>query len=104
MPKTITLSIVTEIYYFKEVLKTILSSILFHRTFTSTQPQELTNSLDIMYICHHDQAISNFIQEKINSININQESKKLLSVQFFEKKKKSWFQKEEDLCWEVIIS
>ena len=100
----IDLQLSVERFYCSQVLKALLHSIMFHRTFSSTRPVEevipqLNNTCCNCKANGLDPIIDGHIQSILAKIDHNSNAPSrsfLLTVQFFEKQK-SWFNKQ---CWE----
>ncbi|KAJ3272061.1 hypothetical protein HDV01_006013 [Terramyces sp. JEL0728] len=61
--------------------------------------EQYIESLDTYYVAHHDLQAQSMVKEKLDSFALLENQKQVIILQFFEKKKKNWFQKEEE-CWE----
>ena len=92
-----------ERFYCSQVLKAILHSILFHRTFSNTRPVEesISQLNNTCWYCKAnglDTVVEDHIASCLATIDQNPQPSRtyLLTVQFFEKQK-SWFNKQ---CWE----
>lgn len=61
--------------------------------------EQYIESLDTYYIAHHELQAQNVVKDKLDTFVLLENQKQVIILQFFEKKKKNWFQKEEE-CWE----
>ncbi|KAJ3046978.1 hypothetical protein HK097_000349, partial [Rhizophlyctis rosea] len=104
------LELVVDRYYLKDVLRAVLHSIIFHRSFEVIRPREVDiEQLGVTYVCSEDAEVENTIEDKVaalvRTVDAPGASNKVqLAVMFFErrpKKAKSWFAKSEpEVCWE----
>ncbi|KAI8813758.1 autophagy-related protein [Cladochytrium replicatum] len=106
-----TLDLTVERYYAKDAIRAVLHSILFHRTFTLTKPEEEDlDAFDITFARAADEDFEAVISAKIADFMRemgNGSSKGGVSVMFYEKKQKPkyWFggRADEDSCWEQWV-
>lgn len=89
-----------EFTYLKEVSKSILNVILFHRLFNQIVPKT-HELLDLTIPCVDDPLLEQQIDEKATSFVKSTDPKRLI-IEFYEKKtRKNWWMKtEEEICWE----
>ncbi|TPX35239.1 hypothetical protein SmJEL517_g02295 [Synchytrium microbalum] len=105
MPDPYRLELNVDRFYLKEVLRALLHSIIYHRSFSMTRPYEV--NLEALDIRLDDPEIEGQVDEKISTFARTLDSytglvKGQIDVMFFEKRaKKYWFTKaEEEVCWE----
>ncbi|KIK37116.1 hypothetical protein CY34DRAFT_810651 [Suillus luteus UH-Slu-Lm8-n1] len=107
---TVTIDVILDRHSAKEVLTTILHSILFHRLFGTVKPQTF-EVLDVTMPGVSDPEMEQLVTEKVDifwkGIESGANKRGQMIVTFSEKKaKKSWFQVyvgEEDVPWEQWI-
>ncbi|KAI8909041.1 autophagy-related protein [Gorgonomyces haynaldii] len=103
MPHNILLKIEIEKFYYKDVMRAIIHSILFQRTLVTCRPQEIdVPSLETTY--PRIVELESVVEEKISQFaNVDSRSH-LVKISFFDKKpRKSWFGKTEDAWEEWVI-
>ncbi|KAI9206466.1 autophagy-related protein [Polychytrium aggregatum] len=113
MPLDFPLDLTIERYYLKDVLRAIIHSILFHRSFSMTRPKDADiELLNIVYPRLDDPEIERLVEEKVAAFlrafdpaaggsNTGQ-----VIIMFSERreKKSTWFVKvSDDSCWEQWI-
>lgn len=111
MVELIPIELEIERFYIKDTLRALLHSILFHRTFDSIRPIEgIIESLDVTYCKMKDApSIDDSIDLKLVEIvqiidsNPNAKQFQLVLCMYEKKAKKSWFSKEDDMCWEEWV-
>ncbi|KAG2739834.1 DUF1649-domain-containing protein [Suillus brevipes Sb2] len=107
---TVTIDVILDRHSAKEVLTTILHSILFHRLFGTVKPQTF-EVLDVTMPGVSDPEMEQLVTEKVDifwkGIESGANKRGQIIVTFSEKRaKKSWFQVyvgEEDVPWEQWI-
>jgi autophagy-related protein 101 len=107
MPAVIPISLSVDRFYLREILKALICSILFHRSFHTTLPREAyLESCDLYYCKSSDPLIMEQVDEKLAlfiSLLDQGKSKGNVILSFFEKRsRKGWFALEE-VPWEEWV-
>ncbi|KAI8827290.1 uncharacterized protein EV422DRAFT_563375 [Fimicolochytrium jonesii] len=98
-------------YYLGTVLKALLHSVLFHRTFSSERPIDIdVDSLSVTYARLENAEADRAVEEKVRDFERLVEpstgrNRGQIAMLFFARRpKKSWFTtSEEEVCWEQWV-